>query len=53
MFQLQHGLVGASVQIHDSFRLARILIAKQKDFDPVVYPVKGHGWDEIPTRRDG
>ena len=41
-----------NVQIQDSFRLAQILIEKQKDFDLVVYPVEDHGWDEIPTRRD-
>ena len=23
----------------------------KKDFDLVVYPVKDHGWDEIPSRR--
>ena len=50
--QIQHGLVDGNVQIQDSFRLAQILIEKQKDFDLVVYPVEDHGWDEIPTRRD-
>ncbi len=50
--QIQHGLVDNNVQIQDSFRLAQILIEKQKDFDLVVYPVEDHGWDEIPTRRD-
>ena len=48
--QIQHGLVDGNVQIQDSFRLAQILIEKQKDFDLVVYPVEDHGWDEIPTR---
>lgn len=50
--QIQHGLVDGNVQIQDSFRLAQMLIEKQKDFDLVVYPVEDHGWDEIPTRRD-
>ena len=50
--QIQHGLVDNNVQIQDSFRLAQMLIEKQKDFDLVVYPVEDHGWDEIPTRRD-
>ncbi len=50
--QIQHGLVDGNVQIQDSFRLAQILIEKQKDFDLVVYPVEDHGWDEIPSRRD-
>ncbi len=50
--QIQHGLVDGNVQIQDSFRLAQILIEKQKDFDLMVYPVEDHGWDEIPTRRD-
>lgn len=50
--QIQHGLVDGNVQIQDSFRLAQILIEKQKDFDFVVYPVEDHGWDEVSTRRD-
>ncbi len=50
--QIQHGLVDGNVQIQDSFRLAQILIEKQKDFDLVVYPVEDHGWDEISSRRD-
>ena len=49
--QIQHGLVDGNVQIQDSFRLAQMLIEKQKDFDLVVYPVEDHGWDDRQGRR--
>jgi len=50
--QIQHGLVDDNVQIQDSFRLAQVLMEKEKDFDLVVYPMEDHGWDEVSSRLD-
>ncbi len=50
--QIQHGLVDGNVQIQDSFRLAQLMMEKDKDFDLVVYPVEPHGWREESSRRD-
>lgn len=50
--QIQHGLVDNNVQIQDSFRLAQIMMEKDKDFDLVVYPVEPHGWRQDSSRRD-
>jgi dipeptidyl aminopeptidase/acylaminoacyl peptidase len=50
--QIQHGLVDNNVQIQDSFRLAQLMMEKDKDFDLVVYPVEPHGWRQESSRRD-